>query len=897
LDVQFTGESRILSLNRISFLPNLPVSTNPIDSSLFRVYDDGAVTLTNLIIQRSNQIGSENAPIVMIISRTGKQSNGLQKNAAGQLVIDNCILEGGNSPSSGVWYNLGLAETCNVGYGAAVVADGQTVVRISGSSIRTFEGPAVRALNGASVTIDRNTILDNNGQRNRNTVSSMQTNVVCEGGIGTTTIDISLDNVTSFISTGNAWIYQQSESNCYIRATFNGQSSLPRSLPQTDSTNVIVNNTNKQAQVTINGKFLEPCLRSLVLEIHEKNNVTKRITQEFGIESSSVKANWIDSQNLIILFPSSLLKELNTQSTLEVSIYESGKREQALWVTAQPSIIGESKPDIDATLIVSIVVPIVVLIIAIIIIVIILAVCIRRQNRIYKPHTPNTQIVDNMDTVDVRSLKEEENAENQAYQEGKENKQQRQQQPHFETVFISESDTELEQSGQSDNNNALGDNQADQRQLHAEQLERQKEFELQDTAQDSQRSKQQSSERSDANLTDEDQQVLKGEMNKKTQKSRNQSKNFRKTSKQIGGRTDRQMKRIINEKKSQSVKISNTLPSEQQSLDSKSSQSSLRGRTDSESESDSQSSGSYSSYRNDSNDEKQSKSSIETQDVNEPKEMIEETQKTRQKKQHKSKQNKQDENKKQYSVQDAVKQEDKSIDETENDSRSVASAESMYISEDIESNDKIEAQITAKTKTSPVEKHNKNKKTPKSKSSEKLQNKEKKAKKTDKLKKVLNNKPTEDTYQEGESSSQPSPSDTDSTSSSITSSGSSSDSESVIKYQEQNTSQEKKKKKKSKLSSKSQKSPQKEKTQSKTKPNSKTNSNKRSHSKSKNLNDKPKELKIVNQLQDHNTELTSDSLPPPDVLPGFDELQLVIHRDQHGETVENNVNSNNNEEE
>ncbi|KAA6310116.1 MAG: hypothetical protein EZS28_056373, partial [Streblomastix strix] len=42
---------------------------------------------------------------------------------------------------------------------------------------------------------------------------------------------------------------------------------------------------------------------------------------------------------------------------------------------------------------------------------------------------------------------------------------------------------------------------------------------------------------------------------------------------------------------------------------------------------------------------------------------------------------------------------------------------------------------------------------------------------------------------------------------------------------------------------------------------------------------------------------TSDSLPPPDVLPGFDELQLVIHRDQHGETVENNVNSNNNEEE
>ncbi|KAA6386176.1 MAG: hypothetical protein EZS28_018295 [Streblomastix strix] len=209
LTVTFTGTNFQTLANMISFQPNLPISTKLNDNTLFRVHDGGLVTLSNLFVQRSNQIGSENAPIAVIISGVGKQSNGLQKNAAGQLVIDNCIFEGGNSAISNVWYNLGLAETCNVGYDGAIVADGQTAVRISGSSIRTLEGPAVRALNGASVTIDRNTILDNNGQRNRNTLSSMQTNVVCEGGIGTTTIDISLDKVTSFISTGNAWIYSQ----------------------------------------------------------------------------------------------------------------------------------------------------------------------------------------------------------------------------------------------------------------------------------------------------------------------------------------------------------------------------------------------------------------------------------------------------------------------------------------------------------------------------------------------------------------------------------------------------------------------------------------------------------------------------------------------------------------
>ncbi|KAA6357828.1 MAG: hypothetical protein EZS28_046645, partial [Streblomastix strix] len=149
LTISFRGTNFQTQANIISFKPNLLISNDPIDSSLFRIHDGGLVTLTNLFVSRSNQIGSENAPIAVIISRVGKQSNELQKNAAGQLVINNSILEGGNSASSNVWYNLGLAETCNVGYGAAIVADGQTIVQISGSTFRTFEGPAVRALNGA----------------------------------------------------------------------------------------------------------------------------------------------------------------------------------------------------------------------------------------------------------------------------------------------------------------------------------------------------------------------------------------------------------------------------------------------------------------------------------------------------------------------------------------------------------------------------------------------------------------------------------------------------------------------------------------------------------------------------------------------------------------------------
>ncbi|KAA6355841.1 MAG: hypothetical protein EZS28_048632, partial [Streblomastix strix] len=55
LTVSFKGTNFQTQANMISFQPYLPISTDPIDSSLFRVYDDGAVTLSNLFIQRSNQ--------------------------------------------------------------------------------------------------------------------------------------------------------------------------------------------------------------------------------------------------------------------------------------------------------------------------------------------------------------------------------------------------------------------------------------------------------------------------------------------------------------------------------------------------------------------------------------------------------------------------------------------------------------------------------------------------------------------------------------------------------------------------------------------------------------------------------------------------------------------------
>ncbi|KAA6402461.1 MAG: hypothetical protein EZS28_002021 [Streblomastix strix] len=135
LTIQFKGTNTQTFANMISFKPNIPTLFTISNNALFRANDGGLVTLNNLFLQRSNKIGSESAPIVIIKSEAVQQSNELQKNAPGKLVIERCILEGGNTAISDVWYDLGLTQTCNVGYYATIVADGQSVVQISGSTI------------------------------------------------------------------------------------------------------------------------------------------------------------------------------------------------------------------------------------------------------------------------------------------------------------------------------------------------------------------------------------------------------------------------------------------------------------------------------------------------------------------------------------------------------------------------------------------------------------------------------------------------------------------------------------------------------------------------------------------------------------------------------------------
>ncbi|KAA6370262.1 MAG: hypothetical protein EZS28_034211 [Streblomastix strix] len=161
----------------------------------------------------------------------------------------------------------------------------------------------------------------------------MQTNVVCEGGSNTTTVDIALVNVTSFTSTGNGWIFSSSNNTYDIRAAFNGEVELLRSLLQTKSTNVAINSTNQQAEVTINDKFLVSCIRRLILKIHEKNKTDVKVTLKFGIESSSNTVNWIDSDKIIFQLPLSYLKDHITKIILEFCVYESKKRDFANWIS------------------------------------------------------------------------------------------------------------------------------------------------------------------------------------------------------------------------------------------------------------------------------------------------------------------------------------------------------------------------------------------------------------------------------------------------------------------------------------------------------------------------------------------------------------------------------------
>ncbi|KAA6396024.1 MAG: hypothetical protein EZS28_008443 [Streblomastix strix] len=704
LNISFTGQNSQSTSNQISFLPNLPISYNPIDDALFRIQDGGQVTLNNLFIQRSNITGSENAPIVIIKSGAVQQSNGQQKNAAGQIVINKCILEGGNSISSDAWYNQGLAETCNVGYYAAIVADGQTTVQISGSNIRKFEGPAVRALNGASVSIDKNTTLDNNGLRNRNTLNSMQTNVVCEGGIGTTTVDIALDNVTSFNSTGNGWIFSSSDNTCDIRATFNGEVALPRSLPLINTANVAINNTNQQVEVTINGKYLEPCISRLILEIHEKNKTDIKVTQEFGIESSSITVNWIDSDNIIFQLPLSYLKDLNTKTLLEISVYESEKRDFANWISIQIIIDDpEQQPGPEeeekeeqikkkTNLIVGIVVPIVVIIVAVAVFFIVLVV--------YKKHKQQTKSIhqternDNMIDFEVISINEDVNVQEQEQTDHKIKKQRNI--PETDTSFFTDSDTMQRVSS---DHSISGDHKTDQKQIQSKSQERQGDAKQENASKDSHRSKQDSSKRSDTNLEKKDQEMLKDEMNKKTKKQRLQSKDTKKSSKQRKERNNKSKNRQNKDKRRKSRKSSK----EKQRSESLSSVSSA-STTSSIDSSDSDSSSSFSSY----DDQKQSSSSIETRDVNEQKEMLEQQKKKMQKKQHQLDQMKQNKQRIQYSVQDEVKQEVYSENEVENKIRSVASPEGKKI-DNKEKHDK-KVSKTAKSKQKPTMKKELNKK-------------------------------------------------------------------------------------------------------------------------------------------------------------------------------------------
>ncbi|KAA6383586.1 MAG: hypothetical protein EZS28_020888, partial [Streblomastix strix] len=402
LNVSFQGTDSITRQNQIRLYPSSTSSTNLADNSLFRVSDSGSVALINLYILRLNYINSDNCPIAMIVGGSNQQSNQGQMNAEGQLVIQSCIFEGRNSRDTSIWINQGVSETCDVGYGAAIVADGQSSVQIIKTTIKSFEGPAVRAMNGAGVTIDSDTILDLNGIRFQNTLSSMQTNAVCEGGSGTSYIYIALDNTTSYLSQGNGWIFSQTGSSCTVRTTYNGVDVIPRSAPYTTNANIVVHNNIQQAEVTVNGRFLEPCMRQLVLEIYDQKKPEIKVTHQFGVGSSSTSMNaenQFSSDRVVLNIPSALLQDLDISSEWVVSVYESGRREQASWTTTRPTQDGEV-PVVDtedgkkvglssvAILVLSIIIPIVVFIVIIVLILLCVYCCLKGQSNDNKKRSP-----------------------------------------------------------------------------------------------------------------------------------------------------------------------------------------------------------------------------------------------------------------------------------------------------------------------------------------------------------------------------------------------------------------------------------------------------------------------------------------------------------------------------
>ncbi|KAA6373233.1 MAG: hypothetical protein EZS28_031242, partial [Streblomastix strix] len=405
-------------------------------------------------------------------------------------------------------------------------------------------------------------------------------------------------------------------------------------------------------KITVNGKFFEPCLRTLVLELHEKNKVDSRVTLEFGIDSSYPSVEYIDSENIIFQFPYTQLKDLDYSVEWEISIFESGKREQASWATSLPTVIdiipdqpgddesgGKSKK-IDIKLILSIAIPVGVFLIAVIIIFIIVIACFKYNDKKHSDlhHKKNEDI--RME-YEISSMAENEKNESDRYVQRREIAYK---------VDKSSSDSD-------------GDYIYIQEVIYQQTSPQREKSDIRKNP----------VERVDASITTEDQQIPKDKLSKKIQTQIQQKKDTKKSSR----KNSRENKR-----------------SDQLSVYSSISQ------TDTHI-SDLKSSSIHRSY----SDQISLSSSFESRDVNEPKEMIEHSQNKISKKSQKSNLDKSNKNKIKYPVQKEVKQEAYSESEAENDSRSVTttSFESSNYKEDDEKPDNQVSKI-AKAKSKQLKK-------------------------------------------------------------------------------------------------------------------------------------------------------------------------------------------------
>ncbi|KAA6372464.1 MAG: hypothetical protein EZS28_032007 [Streblomastix strix] len=153
-------------------------------------------------------------------------------------------------------------------------------------------------------------------------------NVVCEGGISTTTINVAFDNITSLLQSGNEWIFYLLESRCNIKATYKGESAQSRYHPYIYSASVTIHNTSQKAEARVEDKFLELGMRRLILEIHEQDIDDLGVKQEYNVENISNTANWISSDKVIFIIPSSFLNDLNVSNQWQISIYDTSNTGQ-----------------------------------------------------------------------------------------------------------------------------------------------------------------------------------------------------------------------------------------------------------------------------------------------------------------------------------------------------------------------------------------------------------------------------------------------------------------------------------------------------------------------------------------------------------------------------------------